>query len=35
LLRLIARSRYRVLNYRRLWEKLRDRMSGKQIIYRP
>jgi glycosyltransferase involved in cell wall biosynthesis len=35
LLRLIARSRYRVLNYRRLREKLRDRMSGKQIIYRP
>ena len=35
LLRLIARSRYRLLNHRRLWQKLRDRISGRPIVYRP
>jgi hypothetical protein len=35
ILRLIATVRYRAVNYRRFGDKLRDRISGKKILYRP
>jgi glycosyltransferase involved in cell wall biosynthesis len=34
-LRLIATVRYRIVNYRRLGDKIRDRLSGKEVVYRP
>jgi glycosyltransferase involved in cell wall biosynthesis len=34
-LQLVATVRYRIVNYRRLGDKLRDRLSGKEILYRP
>ena len=34
-LRFIATARYRFVNYRRLWDKISDRLSGKEIVYRP
>jgi glycosyltransferase involved in cell wall biosynthesis len=34
-LRLIAAARYRIVNYRRLGDKLRDLLSGKERVYRP
>lgn len=34
-LRLIATARYRIVNYRRVWDKLRDWSSGKKPLFRP
>ena len=35
LLRWIGTARYRIVNYRRAWDKVRDRISGRRIAYRP
>ena len=35
LLRVIATARYRLVNFRRVGDKLRNRLSGKEMLYRP